>query len=105
MIKQEKKPFGITNLRIFEKKLSPSMEKSKTIFQYPFFCQNFFEEIKTIHLRQHCINQDSLGRLRFDSQLRQILRTSKKTLLHKTSGFLKIILVEITFCPPFIQLS
>ena len=46
MIKQEKNPFDITNLRILKKeKFSPSMEKSITIFQYPFFCQ-FFEEIK-----------------------------------------------------------
>jgi len=40
------KPFDITNLRILKKeKFSPSMEKSKTIFQYPFLSK-FFEEIK-----------------------------------------------------------
>jgi len=44
MIKKTK-PFDITNLRILKKKFSPSMEKSKTIFQYPFLSK-FFEEIK-----------------------------------------------------------
>jgi hypothetical protein len=47
MIKQEKNPFGITNLRIFEKKIVTQHGKIKNNFSISFFCQNFFEEIKT----------------------------------------------------------